>query len=163
MKIKIISIVGIMFLLVSCSHKTSAPTTSSESYSYRNGQISFLRQDEQGTIVIRTNGFGKNINDASINAQKSAFYNLIFKGIPGSSIANVPMVSDEYDAYQKNENYFNNLFDNGHYNTFMMYSNMASEPNESKGEASVSIDVKINYNSLRNDLEQNSVIRKFGY
>lgn len=157
MKMKIISIVGILFILLSCSHKISAP------YSYRNGQISFLSQDEEGTIVIRTNGFGNKTNDASANAQKSAFYNLIFKGIPGSSVAKLPMVPDENDAYQKHADYFKNLFDNGNYNTFMMYSNIVSEPNVSKKQTSVTIDVKINYNSLRKDLEQNSIIRKFGY
>ena len=157
MRIKIITIASIFFLLVGCSHKTLPP------YSYRNGQVSFVNQDEEGTIVIKTNGFGHNVNEAVANAQKSAFYNLIFKGIPGSSIANVPMVANESDAYQKHEDYFNNLLDKGNYFTFMMYSNMASNPNEGKGEANVTVDVKINYNSLRRDLEQNTIIRKFGY
>ena len=44
-----------------------------------------------------------------------------------------------------------------------MSSNLSENPTKAKEGVYSSVDLKINYNSLRKDLEQNNIIRKFGF
>jgi hypothetical protein len=44
-----------------------------------------------------------------------------------------------------------------------MSSTESSNLIKMKGTKKITVDVKINYNSLRKDLEQNQLIRKFGF
>jgi hypothetical protein len=44
-----------------------------------------------------------------------------------------------------------------------MSSTESTNPIKKGGNKTITLDVKINYNSLRIDLEQNQIIRKFGY
>ena len=44
-----------------------------------------------------------------------------------------------------------------------MSSTLSENSIKSKDGVYSSIDLKINYNSLRKDLEQNNIIRKFGF
>ncbi|WP_297868458.1 hypothetical protein [uncultured Flavobacterium sp.] len=150
---KTIKIIGLLILtsLFSCK---SVPS----SYS---AEVSFVAKEEQGTITVRSNGFGKNEKEAIKDAQKNAFNVLLFKGLPGTEI-NVPLVSNEYEAKNSHKDYFDNLFENGGLFKYLMVNSSESVPVKVKGGYSTSLVLKINYNSLRKDLEQNGVIRKFG-
>ena len=130
-----------------------------QSYS---AEVNFLYKDAQGTIAVKSTGYGKNQNDAVSDAQKNAFNVLLFKGIPGTEL-NVPLVENENDAKSKHADYFKRFFEAGNYKTFMMSSTESSNLIKMKGTKKITVDVKINYNSLRKDLEQNQLIRKFGY
>jgi hypothetical protein len=126
------------------------------------GEVNFLYKDAQGTITVKSTGYGKNQSDAVIDAQKNAFKVLLFKGIPGTEL-NVPLIENENDAISKHAAYFKKFFDEGNYKTFMMSSTESSNLIKMKGTKKITVDVKINYNSLRKDLEQNQLIRKFGF
>ena len=142
--------------LFSCSHKVQIPPPP---YS---AQVTFLNKDEAGTITVNSKGFGKDQNSAILNAQSNAFNVILFKGIPGTDL-NVPLIENENDAKTKYTEYFNKFFEQGNYQSFLMSSTLTEDPVKSKGSVSCSVDLKINYNSLRKDLEQNNVIRKFGF
>ncbi len=73
------------------------------------------------------------------------------------------MVENENDARSKNGEYFKRLLDGANYRSFVMSSNESSGLMKSQGTNKINVDLKINYNSLRKDLEQNQVIRKFGF
>jgi hypothetical protein len=154
MRIKLKSILGIVAILGlhSCSPKI-------QPYS---GEVNFLYKEAQGTIAVQSTGYGKNQTDAVADAQKNAFKILLFKGLPGTEL-NVPLIENENDAKSKHSEYFKKFFEQGNYKTFMMSSTESSNLIKMKGSKKITVDVKINYNSLRKDLEQNQVIRKFGY
>ena len=155
-------IIFIIFILglCSCSHKIQPPTSdSSHTYS---AQVKFLYKDAPGTIGVNSTGFGKDLNGAITDAQLNAFNIILFKGIPGTEL-NVPLIDNEDDAKAKNSEYFRWLFDQGHYSNFLMVSNLSTDPSKTDDGYYVYVDLKINYNSLRKDLEQNNVIRKFGF
>jgi hypothetical protein len=97
-----------------------------------------------------------------LDAQKTAFKVIMFKGIPGTEL-NIPLIENESEARSKNGEYFKNFFDGGNFKSYMMSSNESSNLIKIKGTNKISVNVKINYNSLRKDLEQNRIIRKFGY
>jgi hypothetical protein len=125
-------------------------------------EVNFLYKEANGTIAVKSIGYGKNQTDAVTDAQKNAFNIILFKGLPGTEL-NVPLIENESEAKSKHASYFRNLFDDAYYKSFMMSSTESSNLIKIKGNKKISIDVKINYNSLRKDLEQNQVIRKFGY
>jgi hypothetical protein len=121
-----------------------------------------LYKEAQGTIGVKAIGYGENQESAVEDAQKSAFKILLFKGIPGTEL-NIPLIQNENEATSKNSNYFKKLFDEGYYKTFLMSSTESSNLIKIKGNKKITVDMKINYNSLRKDLENNLIIRKFGY
>lgn len=125
-------------------------------------EVNFLYKEANGTIVVKSIGYGKNQTDAVTDAEKNAFNIILFKGLPGTEL-NVPLIENESEAKSKHASYFRNLFDDAYYKSFMMSSTESSNLIKIKGNKKISIDVKINFNSLRKDLEQNQVIRKFGY
>ena len=154
MQIKIKSILGLILILGlhSCSPKL-------HSYS---AEVNFLYKEEQGTIAVKSTGYGKNQSEAVADAQVNAFKVLLFNGLPGTEL-NVPLIENEFEAKSKNSNYFKKFFEERNYKTFIMSSTESSNLIKMKGTKKITVDVKINYNSLQKDLEQNQLIRKFGY
>lgn len=150
-------ILGIILItgLYSCSSKI-------QPYSSYSGEVNFLFKEEQGTMVVESTGYGKNQSEALVDAQITAIKVLLFKGLSGTEL-NVPLIENENDANSKFSDYFQNLFQQGNYIKFIMSSTESANPVQKKGNKTITLDIKINYNSLRKDLEQNQVIRKFGY
>jgi hypothetical protein len=97
-----------------------------------------------------------------MDAEKNAFKVLLFRGVPGTEL-NIPLIENESEVTSRYKKYFDDLFVNGKYKTFLMSSTESSNLMKVKGTKKINVDVKINYNSLRKDLEQNQVIRRFGY
>jgi hypothetical protein len=126
------------------------------------GEVNFIYKEAQGTIGLKSIGYGKNLQEAIIDAQKNSFNILFFKGIPGTEL-NIPLIDNENDAKSKHSDYFKKFFDQGNYKSFIMSSTESSNLMKIKGGKKITIDLKINYNSLRKDLEQNQITRKFGY
>lgn len=126
------------------------------------GEVNFLYKEAQGTICLKSIGYGNSRSNAVIDAQKNAFRIVLYRGIPGTEL-NMPLIENENDAKSKNSDYLKRFFDDGNYKSFMMSSTESSNLMSVKGGKKISVDIKINYNSLRKDLEQNQLIRKFGY
>lgn len=150
---------SIFGLIITLGLNSCSPKVQTTSYS---AEVNFLYKEAQGTIAVKSTGYGKNQVNAVADAQKNAFKVLLFKGIPGSEL-NIPLIENEIEANSKHSDYFNKLFDEGYYKSFMMSSTESSNLINMKGTKKISVDIKINYNSLRKDLEQNQLIRKFGY
>ncbi len=126
------------------------------------GEVNFLYKEAQGTIAVKSAGYGKNQTEAVADAQINAFKVLLFKGLPGTDL-NIPLIENENDASLKHVDYFKKFFEQKNYKTFMMSSTVSSNLIKMKGTKKITVDVKINYFSLRKDLEQNNIIRKFGF
>lgn len=141
-----------LFFIIGCAKKNIP-------YS---AEVNFLYKEAQGTIAVKSTGYGKNQKEAVEDAQRNAFRVLLFKGIPGTEL-NIPLVANETEARSKHPEYFKNLLDGAGYRSFTMLSNESSVLTKAYGVKKINVDIKINYNSLRKDLEQNQVIRKFGY
>lgn len=151
--LKIILIVAII-VLQGCSTKLQHRDYSAT--------VEFIYKENTGTIAVKSSVYAKNRENAIEDAQRNAFNVILFKGIPGTDL-NVPLVENESEAKSKHGDYFKKLLDQGDYNKYMMSSAFNSESAKVKGGIWVSLDIKINYNSLRKDLEQNQIVRKFGF
>jgi hypothetical protein len=124
-------------------------------------EVNFIYKEATGTIAVKSTGYGNNQTDAVSDAQKNAFKVILFKGLPGTEL-NIPLIENENEAKLKHSDYFKEFFDDYNYKTFMMSSTESSNLIKMKGLNKITVDVKINYNSLRKDLEQHKLIRKFG-
>lgn len=126
-------------------------------------QILNLPATEEGTIYIRSSGFGDNYHEAYADAVKHAFNTLLFQGIP-ESIQSRPMIEDGSKARQQHPDLFSCFENNSCYQQFLT---SAAQPGQRRYKVkngwAVSTDIKINIRALRSYLEQNNVIRKFGY
>jgi hypothetical protein len=127
-----------------------------------NAEVSFQAKDNDGTITVRSFGYGTNDSNAIADAQKNALSVILFKGIPGSELKQ-PLVTNEYESKNINSNYYKNLFDNKFSKTFIMSTDVISPLTKFNSTKRLIVNIKINFNSLRKDLENNSIIRKFGY
>ena len=130
--------------------------------SFETSEVNFISKETNGTITLKSLGYGNNLETAVRNAQIKCLDVVLFKGIPGTEL-NVPLIENETTAKQNNSNYFKKFYDQNYYKTFIMSSTESSNLIDLKTGKKIFVDVKINFNSLRKDLEQNNIIRKFGF
>lgn len=130
-----------------------------------NGDVTFIKHEEEGTITLQAYGISR------AEALKNAFNILLFKGVPGSN-QSIPMVPNEMAAKQQYADYFKKLLEGNYANNFIAYLN--GQDNDVAASKKMSnhsrikivtrpFEIKINYVALRKDLEQNGIIRKFGF
>ena len=125
-------------------------------------EVNLVNKETTGSVILKSLGYGNTRETAIDNAQTNAFNVLIFRGIPGTDL-NMPLVENEKSVRVKHKAYFDKFFNENYYKTFMMSSTESSNLINKNGIKNIYVDVKININSLRKDLEQNNIIRKFGY
>lgn len=112
-------------------------------------------------LSFRCDGIGSKKEDAIRDAKINAFKILFFRGVPGSTYS-APMISiNEAIELEKNKVYFDKLFNQDRYLSFVTSSVIASA--YSAKENKVSIEISINTRSLRQDLVSNNVLSDYGF
>ena len=164
-KLQLLTLVSVI-LIASCSKKIIPFDYSSYDY-----EASVVEIGTQGTAVIKATGVGKSIQEAKENAKRNAIHALLFKGIPSSNGINStdlrPMVSDP-GAQETYKDYFSSFFaDNGKYMKFATFTNAQGEPGMGDvvrvGKSyKVGMVVTVNRNLLRQELENDGIIKRFG-
>jgi len=151
-KISVLLFVVLMITTVSCSKKT-LPTS----------EVNFLSGND-GTITMRAMGSGQKQEDAINDAEKNAFNVILFRGLPQSEQKIALIGTNESEEIEKNKQYFEKFYTQMRYKTFVMSSIPVSNfKKQNGGLKRLAIDIKINLVALRKDLEQNNIIRKFGF
>ncbi|WP_154859429.1 hypothetical protein [Cyclobacterium xiamenense] len=126
------------------------------------GEVNFLSKESQAVFLVKSMGYGKNRVEAVANAEKNAFRVLLFRGLPGSDVP-LPLVENEAHTRSVHATYLRHFFAGNRYRSFLMSSKESSKLTKIPGGKRIAVDLKINHHSLRRDLEENQVIRKFGY
>ena len=119
-----------------------------------------------GTKVYKVWDHGKKVNDAILNAKRSAVAAAIFKDIPGrSGVEGSPALCQERDAASKYADYFASFFAYG--GPWQKYVNLATDTVPSgkdrvkvKGGYKVGIIVQVLYDNLRKDLENDKIVKR---
>ncbi len=127
-------------------------------------KVAFLSEDSM-TISVRVTSYAKNKTVAMSNAEKVAVETMLFRGIPGSSIAKNAMIgTNEGEAMKTHKKYLNDLFSNDRYRSFIISNAAVSKfkRDETKKKRIVA-EVRINAIALRKDMEEQGVIRRFGF
>ncbi len=125
------------------------------------GETVYLGTSEKGTILLSCQGYGNNKKTAKIHAEKAAFQNLLFKGIPGST-QYVPLVGKNPASVQTaHADFFQSFFDQQQYERFILSRSWKKNRPKKQG-SKLSVQLKIDVAALRSYLEEHQVIRKFG-
>ncbi|MDR2234346.1 MAG: hypothetical protein LBE56_14635 [Tannerella sp.] len=123
-----------------------------------------LEAESKGYITIRTTGTGSKSRRAMIDGERQAFKDLFFRGYPQAQ-QKIPMIGvNEVAIMQQHKAYFDQFFGMtelgpNRYRSFVI----SSHPVGKFSNKQLTLDVVINLRALRADLEQNGLIRKFGY
>jgi hypothetical protein len=126
-------------------------------------EVNFVSGNE-GTIIMRSIGVGSNQMEAIADAEKSAINVILFRGLPESAQKIALIGTSESEEMDKNKDYFEKFYNQKRYKTFIMSSIPVSDLiKQNGGQKSIAADVKVNLLALRKDLEQNNIIRKFGF
>lgn len=153
MKNSILFFALLIFILNSCS-KHVIPTAETTYLSTQNGVLN-----------VRSTGYctlDKHKDQCEDSAQINAFRILFYRGIPGSQ-QNTPLIHIDEKQKTENESFLKDFFSSGRYKSFIVSSSTISEVTKQRNQKKVTVDMGINLSSLRKELEQNKVIRKFGY
>ena len=146
----------VLLFLAGCGPKTYTPTAEVSYINYQNEEM-----------TLRAVGYGKKEALALEDARIRAIDNLLFRGIPNSSL-NQPLIeTSEKEVKYNHPGYFNELYNNRKYLTFVsgtfQTSDFFRDANTPRGQKMLIADVVINIASLRRDLVENGIIRRFGY
>lgn len=129
-----------------------------------NVQTTGFISQQNGIMTIRSTGYGTDKEAAIESAELNAIEQLLFRGFPKSQQV-FPLVSvDEITARKQHKRYFNEFLDNGRYKTFILSSIPVSNfARHGRKKRNITMEIRVNLNTLRSDLEAQGVIRKFGY
>lgn len=141
----------ILMLWYSCAEKN---------FVYRK-QVSALQGGNEGEINLRATGYGTNEAEAVLESEKNAFEAILFTGITGSQQSR-PLIDNEQESKAQHSKFYKEFLENRGYNQFVINSTH-SGLHKVKKNFVVTSDVKINLFALRSYLEQQGVIRKFGW
>lgn len=145
-------ILVLLSVTYSCSKKTF-PTS----------EVNYLSGND-GTITMRAIGNGTNQQEAINEAEKNAINVLFFRGLPESEQKIALIGTNESEEIENHKQYFEKFYVQKRYKTFIMSSIPVSEFAKQNGDIkSLTLDIKVNLVALRKDLEQNNIIRKFGF
>lgn len=128
-------------------------------------RVNFLSDGRDGTLSLRVIAYGKKAKEAVVNAEQSAIKSILFRGIPGSNQVETPLVGiDEENIRKDHKKYFKVFFEEQRYSSFILsnISIMGFAKDATKRKC-ITVDIKVNLQALRSDLEQHKVIRKFGF
>lgn len=128
---------------------------------YNISEVNYSSSND-GVMTLKVLGNGNDANYAKEEAEKKALHTLFFRGVPNSEQRTALIGTDESKILEENKGYFNKFFSEKRYKTFIVSSMISSELNK-EGNGTINFDIKVNLTSLKKDLEEFNVIRKFGF
>lgn len=172
MKTKYIIILITTIYLTSCGSKKQVAFFPTSEVTYKNY--------ENDILEIRVLGYGANEVESIQDAQIRAIETLFFRGIPNSNISNPLIGYGENKLKMENSTFFRDFFGNKKYLTFIsetipvggekqkvLATKIDRKKKKTKEEMVdalvVAVDIYVNVKTLRRSLEENDIIKKFGY
>lgn len=144
-----------LLVLGSCNKKTLPQNTSPIG-------VIFVDSPYEGAVTLRSDGFGKSLKSAQIDAVEQAFQAILFRGIPEFTGLRRPLIKSKSNFYSTDPNWFKNFIESRLYEDFILKDYGFQEYTSSKGKQ-VNREFTINYRNLRIHLEEKGFIRTLGY
>ena len=110
-----------------------------------------------GIMMLQVSEFNIKKKDAVTQAIKDAYFQILFRGIPGSKENKQALLGTDENAMNNNRCYYDNMINGGRLYSFITYSALSYYK---KKEAVVKLSV--NVGALVSDLERNNLYRRFG-
>lgn len=113
--------------------------------------------ENNGVLMLSVSEFNVKKNVAVEKAIKDSFYQILFRGIPGSREYERPLLGTDENVMKNNAEYFGDMLNGGRIYTFVNYSALSYYKRK---EAVVK--VSLNVQALQADLEKHNIYRRFG-
>lgn len=113
--------------------------------------------ENDGVMMLQVSEFNIKKKDAIAQAIKDAYFQILFRGIPGSKENKKALLGTDENAMNNNRQYYDNMINEGRLYSFITYSALSYYK---KKEAVVKLSVNIQ--ALVSDLERNNLYRRFG-
>jgi hypothetical protein len=128
-------------------------------------QISYVSEESAGMVKIHTTGLGSSLSEMEQDAQIKAFETLLYVGLPSASTETYRSPMVENKAEMQGHPSIKKFFNNREYAQFVTRVDRLDflKQRASEGGRALNYNIVINYTALRRYMEQNEVIRKFGY
>jgi len=149
---KIIILAVLALFITNCGPKVFTPLTA---------EVTVLKEEKNKTIELQSIGYGNDRYEAINDAERKAFEIIFFRGIPNTSVEKPMIGADEASLVSQHKAYFDSFFKE-RYRSFIMSSYVSISYEKIDKIFTGANNVKINLLSLKRDLEEQKVIRKFG-
>lgn len=113
--------------------------------------------ENDGVMMLQVSEFNIKKKDAISQAIKDAYFQILFRGIPGSKENKNALLGTDENAMNNNRQYYDNMINGGRLYSFITYSALSYYK---ENEAVVKLSV--NVQALVSDLERNNLYRRFG-
>lgn len=164
MKVILFTIVALMMVgSVAAQKRSERKAAFNSRYNY---EINIAGVGMDGTKVYKVWGYGKKVQDAILNAKRSAVAAAIFKDIPGrSGVEGSPAICQESNAAEVHSDYFDAFFAfSGPWQNYVNLTNDAAPSGKDrlkvKDGYKVGIIVQVLYDNLRKDLEEAKIVKR---
>lgn len=134
----------------------SACNTQKAAYQ-KSGRVVAVQHDNR-ILTLQSQGYGSDMDQAYYFAEKSAFENLFYKGIPDSN-QETPLIPDA--GADKKDQIDREFIQSGTYQQFITESRVVKKE-RSNQRFYITEEITIDLQALRNYLEENEMIKKFG-
>jgi len=142
---------AIITILISCTPAKKLQFT-------RTGEVE-CENYTTSVIKVRSTARASDLSGAVYFAERNAFENLLFKGIPDCNLR-TPLIENEGTFMSKHKAEFEQLI-NSNYVKYIVKSSTLNS-NTEKGTTAITQLITIDLSALRKDLESKGLIRKFG-
>lgn len=124
-------------------------------------QVNHLSTDGE-TMTFRVVGYGKNAKIASSDAETNVVKTLLFKGVPDTQ-QSVPIIREtEQSAYSREKAFWKSFWGGEYQNVITRSVIVRKFGKDENKQKSITLEVTVNTRALRQEMERNGVIRKFG-
>ncbi|MEO1030856.1 MAG: hypothetical protein AAFX55_05600 [Bacteroidota bacterium] len=149
----------ISYILLLMSFLVLSNCGSSKEAEFTSARVKYISNNEYETLTLSSVDSGSDKEEAIYKAQKLAFQNLFFRGVPNSPY-NKPLIGlNESESYKKHKGYLNDFY-NGRMQTFITNS---TDFIDKKGPGvTATVNLTINMRALKKDLQNNNLTQKFG-
>lgn len=113
--------------------------------------------ESNGVLMLSVSEYNVKKTDAITQAIKDAYFQILFRGIPGSKENKQALLRTDENVVNVQRKYYDNMIDGGRLYSFINYSSLSYYK---KKEAIVKLSVNIK--ALIKDLEQNNLYRRLG-
>lgn len=156
-------VIGLMAVeAVTAQKRSERKAAFNSSYNY---EIQIMAVGMDGTKVYKVWGYGKKVEDAILNAKRSAVAAALFKDVPGrSGVEGSPAICTDSDAAEAHTDYFDSFFD--YAGAWQNYVNLTSDATPAgkdrlkmKDGYKVGVVVQLLYDNLRKDMEKAKIVK----
>ena len=121
------------------------------------GQEVMYEGEYDGVLMLSVSEFNIKKKDAIDQAIKDAYFQILFRGIPGSTENRRALLGTDENVMNANRQYYDSMINKGRLYTFVSYCALSYYK---KKEAVVKL--SINTRALIDDLERNNLYRRLG-